>query len=154
MIKKIEKNNVTIALNVLYAKKEKIYHAYISKHNSNHEKQIILFMISNGEKREGKSAGRWHYLAVKKLSALLRGITSKHNGDFCCLNCLPSRHVTSRGRPLKVLTSGISRGPSANSWGTNTKSDDLMKKLFFRCNSPCFTHLLLFFNGKSNIQKF
>ena len=33
VIKKIEKINVTIALNVLYAKKEKIYHAYISKNN-------------------------------------------------------------------------------------------------------------------------
>ena len=35
-------------------------------------------MITNGEK--------WHYLAVKKLSALLKGITSKHKGDFYCLN--------------------------------------------------------------------
>ena len=41
-------------------------------------------MISNEEK------GRWHYLAVKKLSALLRGITSKHHGDFYCLNCFHS----------------------------------------------------------------
>ena len=32
----------------------------------------------------------WHYLAAKKLSALLRGIYSKHNSDFCCLNCLHS----------------------------------------------------------------
>ena len=32
---------------------------------------------------------KWHYLAVEKLSALLRGITSKH-GDFYCLNCLHS----------------------------------------------------------------
>ena len=31
--KKIEKNNITIALNVLYVKK--IYPAYVSKHNSN-----------------------------------------------------------------------------------------------------------------------
>ena len=31
-----------------------------------------------------------HYLVVKKLSALLRGITSKHHGDFYCLNCLYS----------------------------------------------------------------
>ena len=30
------------------------------------------------------------YLAVKKLSALLRGITSKHHGDFYCLNCFRS----------------------------------------------------------------
>ena len=60
--KRIEENNVTIAFNVLYAKREKIYPAYISKHNSNCEKQVILLIISNGEK--------WHYFAVKNLSAL------------------------------------------------------------------------------------
>ena len=30
----------------------------------------------------------WHYLAVKKLSALLKGMPSKNNGEFYCLNCL------------------------------------------------------------------
>ena len=35
-------------------------------------------MISNREE--------WHYLAVKKLSTLLRGITSKHHGEFYCQN--------------------------------------------------------------------
>ena len=44
--KKFEKNNVTIALNVLYAKKEKIYPAYVSKHNANREKQVTFLMIS------------------------------------------------------------------------------------------------------------
>ena len=40
-------------------KKKKIYPAYISKHNSNREKQVNLLMISNGEKqREAKSEGR------------------------------------------------------------------------------------------------
>ena len=39
-------------------------------------------VVPNGEK--------WHYLAVKKLSALLKGITSKHHDDFYCLNCLHS----------------------------------------------------------------
>ena len=39
-------------------------------------------MIPNGD--------AWHYLAVKKLSALLKEITSKHVGDFYCLNCLHS----------------------------------------------------------------
>ena len=67
----------------MHAKKEKIYPAYVSKHNSNREKQVILSIISMGEKL-------WHYLAVKKLSVLLRGITSKHHGDFYCLNCLHS----------------------------------------------------------------
>ena len=39
-------------------------------------------MISNGE--------GWHYIAIKKLSALLIGITSTDNGDFNCLNCIHS----------------------------------------------------------------
>ena len=30
---------------------------------------------------------KWHYLAVKIIPWLLRGITSNHNGDFYCLNC-------------------------------------------------------------------
>ena len=34
--------------------------------------------------------GGWYYLPVKKLSTLLRGITSKHHSDFHCLNCLHS----------------------------------------------------------------
>ena len=81
--KKIQKNNVAIALNVFYAQNGKIYPAYISKHNSNPEEQIILLVIWNGERQ-------WHYLVVKKLSALLRGITSKHQGDFYFLNCFHS----------------------------------------------------------------
>ena len=32
----------------------------------------------------------WHCLVVKRISGLLRGITSRHNGDFYCLNCLHS----------------------------------------------------------------
>ena len=47
--KKFEKNKRTITLNVLHAKKEKVYPAYISKHNSSREKQVTLFMIPNGE---------------------------------------------------------------------------------------------------------
>ena len=43
-------------------------------------------MIPNGEGREANIHGKWHYLAVIKLSALLRRITSKHHGDFCCLS--------------------------------------------------------------------
>ena len=39
-------------------------------------------MITNDEK--------WHYFAVKKLSALLGEITSNHVGGFYCLNCLHS----------------------------------------------------------------
>ena len=31
-----------------------------------------------------------HYLAVKSISALFRGITSSHVEDFYCLNCFHS----------------------------------------------------------------
>ena len=69
-------------------KKKNNYPAYVSKHNSNHEKRVILLMISNGEGRVANCERRpRHYLAVKRLSALLTGIASKHHGDFCCLNC-------------------------------------------------------------------
>ena len=33
---------------------------------------------------------KWHYLAIKSIPKLLRGITSNHNGDFYCLNCFHS----------------------------------------------------------------
>ena len=39
-------------------------------------------MISDGQK--------WHYLVVKNLSRLLRGITSNLKEDFYCLNCFHS----------------------------------------------------------------
>ena len=48
--KKFEKNNLTIALNVLYAKKGKNISCLCFKHNSNHEKQVIILMTSNGER--------------------------------------------------------------------------------------------------------
>ena len=41
--------------------------------------QVILLIIPDGK--------GWHCLAVKKLLALLRGITSKNHRDFYCLNC-------------------------------------------------------------------
>ena len=50
-------------------------------------------MIPN---REG-----WHNLAVKKLLALLRGITSKNNGDFYCLSCLLSFRTKNEGKSHK-----------------------------------------------------
>ena len=61
----------------MYDKKEKAYSVYVWKHNSNSKKEFTLLMILNGE--------GWHYLAVTKLSALLKEIMSKHHGDFYCL---------------------------------------------------------------------
>ena len=73
--KNIEKNNVAIGLHVLCAKK--------NKH--------ILFLFQNiSQIMKMVSNGGWHYLAVKRLSALLKGITSKRKGDLYFLNCLHS----------------------------------------------------------------
>ena len=81
---KFELNNKDVALNIQYVpfNTKKIEIAYKSKYNLVRDNQIILLMISNGE--------NWHYLAVKSLSRLLRGITSNHDGDYYCLNCFHS----------------------------------------------------------------
>ena len=82
--KKIEKNIGTIALTVL----EKIYPAFVSKHSSNHEKQVILLMIPNGQ--------GWHYLAAKNYQHynIIKKNNIKKNCDFYCLNCLRSFRTT------------------------------------------------------------
>ena len=47
-------------------------------------------MIGNGKK--------WHYLAVKNLPGLFRGISSNHVGDHYCLGCF---HLYSTPNKLK-----------------------------------------------------
>ena len=81
---KFESNNKSIALSILCVphNTKKIRDAYKSKNHLTRENQVILLMITDGEK--------WHHLTVKSLSALFRGITSKHEGDFYCLNCFQS----------------------------------------------------------------
>ena len=75
--KKFESNN-EVALNILYVlyNTKKINIAYKPKNNITREKQVISLMISNGQ--------NWHYLVVKNLPGLLRGITSTHKEDFYC----------------------------------------------------------------------
>ena len=83
--KKFEQNNKEIVLNILFVPHniKEISHAYISNYNHKHKKQVILLMITDDRKR-------WHYLAVRNLSALPRGILSSNNGDFYFLNCFHS----------------------------------------------------------------
>ena len=63
--KKFERNNKTIALDILFiphnAKTTRV--AYISEYNNKCKKQVILLMTTDGKKS--------HYLAVTNLSALL-----------------------------------------------------------------------------------
>ena len=55
------KKIVANALKIFYVKKEKIYSAYVSKHNAHREKQVFI-MIPNGEKQQ--------YLTVKNYQQL------------------------------------------------------------------------------------
>ena len=95
--KRFEKNNETIALNILFEphNDKTINLAYKSEYNRKRENQVILLMITNGKK--------WHYIALKSepnddgfncptksLSRSITGVTSNHVGDFYCLNCLYS----------------------------------------------------------------
>ena len=81
----MNKINREVALNILFApyNKKEIETAYTSKYNCKCKKQVILLVITDDD-------NRWHYLAVKSLPALFRGITSSNNGDFYCLNCFHS----------------------------------------------------------------
>ena len=51
-------------------------------------------MITDGKRSD--EVEKWHYLAVKNLSRLLRGITSNHNEDFYCLNCFHSHRTKNK----------------------------------------------------------
>ena len=79
--KNFKLNSKLIAFNVLYVpfKPEKISHVLKLQCNKEPENQVFLLMITDGNK--------WHYLAVKNSPLLLRGVTSKHVGDFYFLNC-------------------------------------------------------------------
>ena len=85
-------------LNILYVlhNTKKIQVAFKSKHNLTCDKQVILLMISNGE--------NWHYLVVKKLPGLLKGITSNHKEDFYCLNCFRSYRTKNKLEAHKKIS--------------------------------------------------
>ena len=95
--KRFERNNKTIALNILFVphNEKTINIACKSKCNRKRKNQVTLLMIANGE--------QWHYTALKSvltddgpnrptrsLSRLFKGITANHHSDFYCLNCLHS----------------------------------------------------------------
>ena len=62
---------------------KEVRQAYISEYNDKRDNKVNLLKITNG-------TTNWHYLAVKRMSGLLRVITSNHNDDFICFNCFHS----------------------------------------------------------------
>ena len=59
---------------------------------TNNKDDLGYIVVKNNEQWYDISVNitNWRYLATKNISALLRGITSNHNGDFYCLNCFHS----------------------------------------------------------------
>ena len=57
-------------------KKNKIFPAFVLKHKLKREKQIISYSFNDSKRRKAALH------CCKRLSALLREITSKHDGDF------------------------------------------------------------------------
>ena len=53
--KTFEKNNLTIAVNILYIKEKEISPVYISKTNSNFEKKIIIIIITINQTKKKKA---------------------------------------------------------------------------------------------------
>ena len=101
--KKFERNNKTIAVNILYIplNTKTINLAYKSKYNHKRENQVVLLIITNSEQSD--KADKWHYIALKSvhaddgfnrpirsLSRSFRGITANNKGDFYYLGCLHS----------------------------------------------------------------
>ena len=85
-------------MNILFVphNKKEIRPAYISKYNHRRKNQVILLMIiDDGE--------RWHYLAIKSFSTLLRKISSSNNGDFYCLNCFHSYRLFNKLKKLEKV---------------------------------------------------
>ena len=96
--KKFERNNKTIALNILFMQHntKTIHLAYKSKYNRKRENQVVLLIITNREQTD--EADKWHYIALKSVRTddgfnrpirrLFRGVTGNNYGDFYCFGCL------------------------------------------------------------------
>ena len=84
--KKVEQDNKTIALNILFVKynTKQIEPTCKSKYYHKRDNKVNLLMITDDDDEN------WHYLAVKSISALFKEITSNNNGDYHCLNCFHS----------------------------------------------------------------
>ena len=154
--KKFESNN-EVALNILYVpyNTKKMNIAYKSKNNLTQERQMILLMISDGQKL--------HHLVVKNLSGLLRGITCNHknvemptknnniikynHGEksmklpfviYADLECLLEKMSTCINNPNESSTTKINKHvPSGYSIFTHCSFDESKNKLNYYRGKDC-----------------
>ena len=127
--KKFECNN-EVAHNILYVpyNTKKINIAYKSKNDLTHERQIILLMFFVGQK--------WHYLVVKNLSGLLRGITSNHKEDFYYLNCFHSYRTEMPTRDNNIIKYNHGEKSMKVPFIINADLECLLEKMSTFINNP------------------
>ena len=84
--KKFEQSNKTITLNILFVpyNTKEIRQAYTSKYNSKRDNQVILLMITDGEK--------WHYLCSKKYIEIIKRNNIKSQWRFLLFKLLSLVH--------------------------------------------------------------
>ena len=77
---RLERLNKDVALNILSAHptKKELNIIRTSKQN-NRKRKVTLLMITE----DGKN---WHYVSVKNVKRLCRGVFSNNHGDFYCMN--------------------------------------------------------------------
>ena len=118
-------------------------------------------MITDGKK--------WHYLTVKNLPGLLRGITSTHKEDFYCLNCLHSYRTKNKLEEHKKICENhnycniemptkdnniIKYNPNESSTTEINKHIPSIYSLFTHCSFDRAKNKLDHYRGKDCMKKF
>ena len=110
----------------------------ISKHNNTRNIHANLLMITD-------SFGKWHYVAIKSISGLLRGITSTNNSDFYCLNCFHSYRTQKRLKEHEQLYAkhdfcNLKLPDEEHKYISSTSGKNTLKKSFYYlCRFRMFT---------------
>ena len=56
--------------------------------NNSREHKVTLLMITEDDKN-------WHFVSVKNVQRLCRGIFSNNHSDFYCMNCMHAYRIRS-----------------------------------------------------------
>ena len=159
--KTFERNNKDIALKIFSAHPTDKKLNLIRKSDYNHKRQHIvdLLMITDNQ-------NNWHYLTIKNMKRLIRGVTSNHHGDFFCRNCMHSYRTENALKKHERLCTNhdyceiIMPKPSKNilEFNSNDKSLHIPHKIYadleviFEKIQSCQPNLENCYTGDKNVH--
>ena len=78
----------------------------------------------------------WHYRAIKSIPALLRGVSSSHNGDYYCLNWFHSYSTEEKLKAHEELCinnnfASIKMSTKKNKYVSSTPGKNTLKNPFY-----------------------